>query len=222
MKKLIALALAAVMAFSMVACGGDDKKEPTGENVGTEIVSVIEGETKEEMVADMTAAIDAVYAENELETIGLMTMEVDLTDAEMTKYLTGIEDPAKLQAAVISESMTGSIPYSFIIVKVADGVNAEEVKNEMKANIDMRKWICVEANTTWAAHWDDAVVFIMANTNLEPDLTVSELADSIIGVFGEPVNSNQVLDVIVPEEVIEGDVAEGEVVVDGAETVVEE
>ena len=91
MKKLIALALAAVMAFSMVACGGDDTKEPTGENVGTEIVSVIEGETKEEMVADMTAAIDAVYAENELETIGLMTTEVDLTDAEMTKYLTGID-----------------------------------------------------------------------------------------------------------------------------------
>jgi hypothetical protein len=52
----------------------------------------------------------------------------------------------------------------------------------MKAGIDTRKWICVEANDVLAAGYGDVVMFIMVNT--EMGLTAQSFVDAFQKVAG--------------------------------------
>jgi hypothetical protein len=94
----------------------------------------------------------------------LMTMPVDLTDAEATAWLTGVSDPALLTGAVVSESMMGSQAYSLVLVQVADAARVEEVANMMLQNIDPVKWICVQADDIDAGIKGDLVLFVMIDS----------------------------------------------------------
>ena len=95
----------------------------------------------------------------------LMTMPVDLADAEMVAWQTGVSDPSLLKEAVISESMMGSQAYSMVMVRVSDAAKAEEVAQMMLDNIDPRKWICVAADDIDAAIYGDLVLFVMIDSS---------------------------------------------------------
>ena len=53
--------------------------------------------------------------------------------------------------------------YSFVLVKVKEGTNVENIKQQMFDNIDIRKWICVEAEKVYATDSQNVVALIMSN-----------------------------------------------------------
>ena len=150
MKKLIAILMLAAMVLSLTACGAKTPAEDKPQG------AALSGETVE-------ALIEKIY-ETKMPEFALMTMPVDLADAEGTAWLTGVSDPALLKEAAVSESMMGSQAYSLVLARVADAAKAEEVAQMMLDNIDPRKWICVAADDIDAAIYGDLVLFVMIDS----------------------------------------------------------
>ncbi len=149
MKKYISVILMAALALSLFAACGKTDDAPKGADLS--------GESAE-------ALVNKIY-ETKVPEFALMTMPVDLADAEMVAWQTGVSDPALLKEAVISESMMGSQAYSLVMVRVNDAAKAEEVAQMMLDNIDPRKWICVAADDIDAAIYGDLVLFVMIDSS---------------------------------------------------------
>ena len=149
MKKFISVILMAALALSLFAACGKTDDAPKGADLS--------GESAE-------ALVNKIY-ETKMPEFALMTTPVDLADAEMVAWQTGINDPALLKEAVISESMMGSQAYSMVMVRVNDAAKAEEVAQMMLDNIDPRKWICVAADDIDAAIYGDLVLFVMIDSS---------------------------------------------------------
>ena len=149
MKKFISVILMAALALSLFAACGKTDDAPKGADLS--------GESAE-------ALVNKIY-ETKVPEFALMTMPVDLSDAEMVAWQTGVSDPALLKEAVISESMMGSQAYSLVMVRVNDAAKAEEVAQMMLDNIDPRKWICVAADDIDAAIYGDLVLFVMIDSS---------------------------------------------------------
>ena len=130
---------------------------------------------------DLMVMIEEIYAISGPQFMH-MSMPVELSDAELTQWLTGISDPALLSAAVVNESMMGSQAYSLVLARVADAAKVEEVAQMMLDNIDPAKWICVQADDLAAAIKGDLVMFIMVDTQL--GLTAQNMVDAFSQVAG--------------------------------------
>lgn len=146
MKKMIALVLVLVMALSLAACGGK--------------------------TADKTP-LAGTMEENTLKVMEIAPVEfmggiipVDLSDADATWYFTGLSDASKITDVAVYESMMGAQAFSLVMARTAEGVEPKEVAQEMKDNIDPRKWVCVGADEVMAAGYGDTVMFIMVDSQL--------------------------------------------------------
>ena len=137
MKKLISAVLALAMLMSLTACGGNTATEPA-----TEPAASVEMSCEE--------VLNKIVEANPVEFMG-GTMPVDLTDTSedglwSIKYFTGLDNAQNITEACVFEPMMGSIAFSMVMVRVAPGAGEKSVAEAMKAGIDTRKWICVEAN----------------------------------------------------------------------------
>ena len=148
MKKFIAILMLAAMALTLTACGAPAEQKPQGADLSGETVETL---------------IEKIY-ETKMPEFPLMTMPVDLADAETTAWLTGVSDPSLLKEAAVSESPMGSQAYSLVLARVNDAAKAEEVAQMMLDNIDPRKWICVGADDIDAAIYGDLVLFVMIDS----------------------------------------------------------
>ena len=148
MKKFISVILLAAMALTLfTACGKEEA--PKGADLSGETVETL---------------IEKIY-ETKMPEFALMTMPVDLADAETTAWLTGVSDPSLLKEAAVSESMMGSQAYSLVMVRVNDAAKSEEVAQMMLDNIDPVMWICVQADDIDAAIYGDLVLFVMIDSS---------------------------------------------------------
>ena len=154
MKKLIALILVMVMAMSMAACG---EKTPAAADKAP-----LAGTMEENALKVMEAC--------PVEFMGGI-IPVDLTDTSedglwAVTYFTGLASGEELTDIAVYESMMGSQAFSLVMVRVAEGADAKEVAQEMTANIDTRKWICVGADEKLVAGYGDVVMLIMLDSQL--------------------------------------------------------
>ena len=72
--------------------------------------------------------------------------------------------------AVASESMLGSIAHSVVLVRMNDAKEADAAVETIKASVNPRKWICVEASNVAVKSKGDLVILIMSNETLAPTL----------------------------------------------------
>lgn len=91
----------------------------------------------------------------------MMTENIELTN-ENFEYYAFVKD-VKYKDAIASESMTGSIAHSIVLIRLEDAKDAESVVKDIEENADPRKWICVEAENTYVLSKGDLVVLIMSN-----------------------------------------------------------
>ena len=148
MKKFIALCLVLAMAATLFAgCGV--KKTATLEGTPAEI-------------------IEKIYAQKSVE-FAPMTLTPDDPDYGSMwdwNYYTGLADGSKVKEAAVSEPMIGSIAHEVILVEVPEGTDPAEVAAQMEANMNPRKWICVEAEATWVKTSGQYVVMVMSTADM--------------------------------------------------------
>ena len=162
MKKWISLLLVMCIALSLSACGRKKAMPLTG--------------TMEENV-------NRIMEKNPAEFMGGL-MPIDLKDTSeeglwALKNYTGLTSAEKITDVAVYEPMTGSQAFSLVLVRVADEKDAKIVAQQMKDNIDPRKWICAGADQVMAAGYGDTVLFIMLDSNL------GKTAQSYVDTFKE-------------------------------------
>ena len=175
MKKLIAIMLALVIGVSMVACG--NKTEEGGKTEAPEIVN---------LTGTMEETINAINEKHATMELPLMVMPLDLTDVEGFTYYTGLTSTDNIVDAAFCEPMMGQ-PYSLVLLRVKEGTDAKTVAQEMYDKIDMRKWVCMEADTKTAAAYGDVAMFFMVNTEFAEQVTTASMMDAFKAVCGEGV-----------------------------------
>lgn len=115
---------------------------------------------------------------------GVGTMEIDLSDADMVKMYTGLDSADAVSEAVASEAMISAQAYSMVLVRVKDAGDAEAVATDMKAGINPRKWVCVEADDLQVVACEDVVLLIMVSSQLSDSVTSQQIVDAFREVCG--------------------------------------
>lgn len=203
MKKALALLCAAALAASLAACGGETAApeatptptpapaaEPTPDVDPDQPATPPEGETDStggvpgavEADADLSALVDAIYAEYELP-IMAMTVAVDLGDAAWAKQYTGLDDVSQIEAAVASEAAISSQAYSLVLVRVAEGADAAQVADQMAAGINPQKWICAMADDIMVGSAGNVAMLVMVDSALET--SAQNIADAFVAAAGD-------------------------------------
>lgn len=106
-----------------------------------------------------TEIVEKVYAGLENDLPMLATTEID--DENLSYYL-GVES-LDYKEAVASEPMIGSIAHSIVVVRMNEGADIEKAKQEIKNNVDPRKWICVEAESVFVENKGNVIILIMSS-----------------------------------------------------------
>ena len=171
MKKIFAMMLAVVMVLSLAACGGNK--------------SAASQETKK-LEGTMEELLNKVIEIQPVEFMGGV-MPIDLADTSedglwMIYNFTGLDSAEGLTEAAAFEPMMGSLPYSMVMVRVVEGTDAKTVAEAMKAGIDQRKWICVEADDLQVVGFGDVVMLIMVGS--ETGMTSQSFVDAFKSVAG--------------------------------------
>ena len=172
MKKILSVVLALAMVLSMAACGGKKTQE-------TEAPALSVSGTMEEL-------LNKTIEQRPVEFMGGV-IPVDLTDSSedglwALKSYTGLDDAAKITEAAAYEPMMGSLAFSMVMVRLAEGADSKTVAESMKSGIDTRKWICVEADDLKVAGFGDVVMLIMVNS--DSGMTAQSFVDAFSKVAG--------------------------------------
>lgn len=105
--------------------------------------------------------MDKVYASIPQEERPMMLMNTEVTKENVEMYL-GTSD-IEFEEALASESATGSIAHSVVLVRVKDGANVELIKEKIEKSINPRKWICVEAEEVEVESKGNLIILIMSS-----------------------------------------------------------
>ena len=172
MKKFVAIVLALSLVLSLAACGGKKNQE-------TEAAALTVEGTMEEL-------LNKTIEQRPVEFMGGV-IPVDLTDSSedglwALKSYTGLDSAAQITEAAAFEPMMGSMAFSMVLVRVAEGADSKAVAEAMKSGIDTRKWICVEADDLKVAGFGDVVMLIMVNS--DGGMTAQSFVDAFAKVAG--------------------------------------
>ncbi len=144
MKKLIPILLALLLAVSCAACAGNGSGNSSVQIDGdvSELLSqVTEGVTDPEMAL----------------------VNPEITDENFSWYF--FIDPIEGAEAAVSEPMIGSIPHFIGLLRVPEGTDAEQVRSDIEANLNPRKWVCVEAEKTAVLRRGNLILAAMSDAD---------------------------------------------------------
>lgn len=149
-KKLTALLLSCIVLCT--ACGKSGNGTDAAESSG----SVVEGE--------LTDIMAQIYAGVNLDAETKTAMQEYVSDtltAENEQAILGTAD-ISYKEGIYSVPMISSIAYQCVLLRV-DPEEADTVKEQLKANADVNKWVCVSAETVLVENVGDLVLFIMSD-----------------------------------------------------------
>ena len=164
MKKLLLCSLALLMVLGLTACGQQEETvepeieetaepevQPEGEVEGNEVI------TDSETVTALTPVIEKAY--EGIEIGEYIVAEIPAEDFEGYAFVP-FQEGVK---AVSADPMIGSIPHSVVLIEAEEGIDLEAMAEEILANADTRKWICVEAEKADVAVKGNQLLFVMSD-----------------------------------------------------------
>lgn len=174
MKKFAVLWLAAVLSFGMLAGCGAKSDRNSDEVTGDETLDP-SGMVHLESVDEVAVFMDELYegVAQDLLPYEIQTTELDLNDADMIQYHTGLTDLSGVEGVYLSESMMSSVAYSAVYIRTNDEGDAKVVLQSLMDNINPAKWVCVSAEKQVGALFGNDIFFVMGS----PD-TVDEVYKS--------------------------------------------
>ena len=195
MKKIMSLILiVGMLAAVLVSCRNSDPNNTTASSGTTESTGKPE-EVKNtdysvedlmnkviESIGGKVTTIDE-YDGSEFEIMLSGPTHFSVSDANEGKYYSGISESASLveDDAVWNESvMMGGEPFSMVIVKLKDAKDGDKVKEEMLGGVNMRKWICRNAEYLITVNNGNYVLMVMCSK-----ATCEKIADAFDNVLEE-------------------------------------
>ena len=115
------------------------------------------------------------------------TLESALADDEMFTYLTTLTSKEGIVDAAVSLPMMGAQAYHVVLVRADSAEKAAEAAQFMFDNMDMARWVCVQATEKQAVVCGDLAFFVM----LDPQygVTCDQIVEGFTAVCGGAVDS---------------------------------
>lgn len=132
---------------------------------------------------DLSSLIDKVYEGQDNVLGSVQTQTIDVNDDALVQSYTGLNNGENLEYLVASEPMISSQAYSFVLAKVKNGVNPDEIAEAMKDQVDSRKWICVSAEKVYTTSSGNIVCLVMSSEELAKP--IYEKFKSLAGNIGQ-------------------------------------
>lgn len=161
MKRILTLLLVFALALSLVACNpSDGNKDGNGEkkegNLEGSLEEILEQIYAYEGLSDEFKA----FVKD-----GLMTN--DITDENMEFHLgkAGLE----FEEGIASEPMIQPGAYVLCLLRVGEGTDIEQLKQDIKDNVNPMKWVCVgvDPDNVIVDSIGDIVILIMSDDNAQ-------------------------------------------------------
>lgn len=188
MKKILSLLLIVGMLIATLAsCGNSETgttSSTTANTTASTSTSATTGKTEEitapsytveelmnkviENIGGKIIATDP-YDGAEFEMAVTGPIHFDASNKDTSNYYTGLDASAALVEAdaVYNENMfMGGAPFSMVIVKVKDTKDVNTVKEEMFNGINMRKWVCVNADHLITVDNGNYVLLVMCSQDV--------------------------------------------------------
>ena len=164
-KLLIAVAVIALIVVGLVIVkpfskNNNTENEPKTETTKTSTLPQILS------IQDLSNLVTKIYDGIDMPLQSLQTQEIDLSDSDFVKTITGLENGYDFEYLVASEPMMSSQAYSLVLAKVKDGVDANELAKKMQESVNTRKWICVSAEKVYATNSGNIVCLVMSSEEL--------------------------------------------------------
>ncbi len=145
MKYMAKVMLLLAVSLSFIGFAGCGKKENIAGNLEEIMSKVYEGIPEEKR---------PMYLEN-----------MEITKENIEGFL-GTKD-IDFKEAIASESMTGSIAHSVVLVRMNNLKDVEDAKSKIKNNINPRKWICVGVENVLIENRGDLIIVVLDDENGE-------------------------------------------------------
>lgn len=178
MKRIIALFMAALMAVSMAACGGDSNSTTETTVPSTTVAEPVTVGEKllSDFMADTTgtpqAIADRLLTNEVIEFMGsAMPVEEGLLSGFDNAEIKGFKE------GVMFAPMMSSIAFVGYIFELEDGADVEAFKTTLKDSANLRWNICVEAEELICDNDGNKVFFLMCPKSFEqPDAEGGDVA----------------------------------------------
>jgi len=109
----------------------------------------------------LTEIMDKLYTGIKDEEKPMMLTNIELNEENFESFAF-IKD-VKYKEALASESGIGSIAHSVVLIRLENASDSAGVVEDINANANPRKWLCVGADNVIVKAKGDLVVLIMAN-----------------------------------------------------------
>lgn len=133
LKKIGSLILIVILAVTVVACSNSEAATDEPDNNSSVNENSLDSES-------LSSILDKIYEKAGLETPKLAQTEIN---AENIEYFLGTNN-IEYTEGMASEPMMGSFAHSIVLIRAKDGSDVKNIMNDIKTNVDPRKWICVE------------------------------------------------------------------------------
>lgn len=153
MKKLLVLSITIILAISITACATKPSDSVSEE-------SVLDG--------SLESILEKIYETADLSEDFKQYVKDGLQKTEITEersaYYLGKEG-IEFEEALASEPIMMPSAYELTLVRVKEGADVEKIKEEIKNNVDPRKWICVgvDPENVIVDNIGDVIIIIMSD-----------------------------------------------------------
>lgn len=163
MKKLVQLLALAVMTFLLFGCSSTKDNNPEDKVQAEDLVEDKDGQDDQQENAITVLSLEEIISKT-YENSGLELPKTGFIplNKENQTYMLGT-DTFDFLEGVVSEPMMSSIAHSFVLFTVEDGADIEGIKEAIRTNIDVRKWICVsvEPEQVVVENFGNTIVLIL-------------------------------------------------------------
>lgn len=169
MKKMMALILAMIMAFGLVACGSNGgNAEKAGDTMA---LTDIAAKLPEGIDEDLVSGLQTTTLEE------LADMVADGTDKEQAvKDLFQAKlfiEPIEGAEVVVQEPTIGSVAHMATLLRLPDGADVDAVRADIEKNADPRWMICVEAEKVNVTAHGNTILLVMSDAKTADAMTAN-------------------------------------------------
>ena len=109
----------------------------------------------------LTEIMDKLYTGIKDEEKPMMLTNIELNEENFESF--AFVKDLKYKEALASESGIGSIAHSVVLIRLENASDSATVIEDINANVNPRKWLCVEAENVIVKAKGDLVMLIMSN-----------------------------------------------------------
>ncbi len=175
MKKIAVFLLTAVLCAGLLTgcgtSGGRSSDEVIGEESGLDPSGMVHLEGADAVPAFMEEVYGGVA--QDLLPDSIQTTELDVYDADLLEYHTGLINLTGVEAVWLSESFTGSDAYSAVYIVTNDEADVPALQEQLMENINPAKWVYMSAQKQISAVFGKDIFFVMGAED-----TADEVFDS--------------------------------------------